>query len=193
MFDKIEDLIERGLFSSRWLIAPLYIGLTGALILLLIKFVQKFHIITETFLTMKSTDVMLGILGLVDIVLIANLLLIIIFSGYENFVSKIDFVKDHVDKPSWMGRVDYAALKIKVIGSIVAVSSIELLKLFINVQNGKLQSGEITLDTVYALIIIHMVFVFSGVFFAVMERIMHPAHLLGHEHEHENKKAENGH
>jgi len=187
MFNKIEDLIERSLFASRWLIAPLYIGLMGALILLLIKFVQKFHMITQTFLTMKSTDVMLGILGLVDIVLIANLLLIIIFSGYENFVSKIDFVKDHVDKPDWMGKVDYAALKIKVIGSIVAVSSIELLKLFINVQNGKLQSGEITLEEVYALVTIHLVFVFSGVFFAVMERIMHPAHLIHHDEGGETK------
>ncbi|MCV6636097.1 TIGR00645 family protein [Candidatus Albibeggiatoa sp. nov. NOAA] len=190
MFEKIEHLVEKGLFSSRWLIAPLYVGLMGALIILLIKFVQKFYFITDTFLTMKSTDVMLGILGLVDIVLIANLLLIIIFSGYENFVSKIDFVQGHVDKPDWMGKVDYAALKIKVIGSIVAISSIELLKLFINVQNGKLQSGEITSETVYALVVIHMVFVFSGVFFAVMERIMHPAHL---EHHSGNSDTQNGH
>jgi uncharacterized protein (TIGR00645 family) len=185
MFTAIEHLIEKGLFSSRWLIAPLYIGLMGALVILLVKFVQKFYFITQSFLTMKSTDVMLEILGLVDVVLIANLLLIIIFSGYENFVSKIDFVEDHVDKPSWMGKVDYAALKIKVIGSIVAISSIELLKAFITIQNGHLDEvgkAGISSDAIFWLVVIHMVFVFSGVFFAVMERIMHPAHLLHDEH-----------
>ena len=181
MFEKIEYFIERGLFSSRWLIAPLYVGLMGALLILLIKFGLKLQDISMTFWNEKSTDVMLNILGLVDIVLIANLLLIIIFSGYENFVSKIDFVQGHVDKPDWMGKVDYAALKIKVIGSIVAISSIELLKVFITIHNGHL--SEIGPDAVMWLVIIHMVFVFSGVFFAVMERIMHPAH-------HEEEKSE---
>ncbi len=189
MFKAVEHLIEQGLFSSRWLIAPLYVGLMGALLILLIKFTQKFYFITQDFLTMKSTDVMLEILGLVDIVLIANLLLIIIFSGYENFVSKIDFVQDHVDKPSWMGKVDYAALKIKVIGSIVAISSIELLKAFITIQNGHLDEvgkAGISSDAVLWLVVIHMAFVLSGVLFAVMERIMHPAHLQDKEHEAEH-------
>jgi uncharacterized protein (TIGR00645 family) len=171
MLRKTEHIIEQALFSSRWLLAPLYVGLIAALMIMLIKFMQKFISLAEKFLVLDSTDVMLGVLGLVDIVLVANLLLIIIFSGYENFVSKIDFVEDHKDRPDWMDKVDYAGLKIKVIGSIVAISSIEMLKVFISIQNGNV---DIAMEHVMWLVIIHMVFILSGVLFAVMERIMHP-------------------
>ncbi|MCK5720744.1 MAG: TIGR00645 family protein [Thiomargarita sp.] len=174
----IEKLLETLLFRSRWLLAPFYLGLIGALVLLLIKFIKKFIDILPGFLSSSSTDLILSILGLIDIILVANLLLIIIFSGYENFVSKIDVVEDHVDRPEWMGKVDYAGLKIKVIGSIVAISSIELLKVFINIfenPNSELLQGDTLWQVgVFWLIIIHLTFVISGVFFAIMERTMHP-------------------
>ena len=179
---KLEKWIETSLFNSRWLLAPLYIGLVGALFLLLIKFVQKFVKIVSMVLISDSTGLLLDLLGLIDIVLIANLLLIIIFSGYENFVSKIDAIEGHIDRPDWMGKIDYTALKLKVIGSIVAISSIELLKAFISLAEinttlaNKINADKINIDHVKWLVIVHLTFVISGVLFAVMERILHPPH-----------------
>jgi uncharacterized protein (TIGR00645 family) len=180
---KLEKWIETSLFNSRWLLAPLYIGLVGALFLLLIKFVQKFVKIVSMVLISDSTGLLLDLLGLIDIVLIANLLLIIIFSGYENFVSKIDAIEGHIDRPDWMGKIDYTALKLKVIGSIVAISSIELLKAFISLAEinttlaNKINADKINIDHVKWLVIVHLTFVISGVLFAVMERILHPPHV----------------
>jgi len=173
----LEKWVETSLFNSRWLLAPLYVGLAGALFLLLVKFIQKFVKIVPTILESSGTELLLDLLGLIDIVLIANLLLIIIFSGYENFVSKIDMIEDHVDRPDWMGKIDYTALKLKVIGSIVAISSIELLKVFISIQ-AFISPNEKKIDTTIVkwLVIIHLTFVISGVLFALMERILHPPH-----------------
>lgn len=168
---KLEKWVEVSLFNSRWLLAPLYVGLAGALFLLLVKFIQKFVKIVPTILSSTSTELLLDLLGLIDIVLIANLLLIIIFSGYENFVSKIDLIEGHVDRPDWMGKIDYTALKLKVIGSIVAISSIELLKAFISVYDGVIDTNKVKW-----LVIVHLTFVISGVLFALMERILHPPH-----------------
>jgi len=174
----LEKFVETLLFRSRWILAPFYLGLIAALIVLLFMFGKKFvFVLIPSVYSGSSTDLILSILGLIDIVLIANLLLIIIFSGYENFVSKIDMVKDHVDRPEWMGKVDFAGLKIKVIGSIVAISSIELLKVFIHVAERGSQSlanDGVWEARVFWLIILHMSFVISGVLFALMERIMHP-------------------
>jgi uncharacterized protein (TIGR00645 family) len=174
----IEKFIETLLFRSRWILAPFYLGLVAALIVLLFMFGKKFVFVLIPSVSASSTDLILSILGLIDLVLIANLLLIIIFSGYENFVSKIDMVKNHVDRPEWMGKVDFAGLKIKVIGSIVAISSIELLKIFIYISERK---PEFIGDSLWEahtfwLIMLHLTFVISGVLFALMERIMHPPH-----------------
>jgi uncharacterized protein (TIGR00645 family) len=168
----LEKAIETTLFRSRWLLAPLYLGLVFALVLLLAKFILKFIKLVPTVFDPMGSALILGVLELVDVVLIANLLLMIIFSGYENFVSKIDAVEGHVDKPEWMGKIDYSALKLKVIGSIVAISSIELLKVFISVS----QSASIPREDVVLLVVIHLTFVISGVLFALMERILHPPH-----------------
>lgn len=197
MHNAIEKGIESILFRSRWLLAPLYIGLVGTLVILMVKFIQKFIKLVPEVFNIGGTELVLQVLGLVDIVLIANLLLIIIFSGYENFVSKIDAVEGHVDRPEWMGKIDYTALKLKVIGSIVAISSIELLKVFINVQSGvgdlfTMVNGQNILksETVMWLVLIHLTFVVSGLLFAVMERVLHPSH-PPHSNESENaSKAE---
>jgi uncharacterized protein (TIGR00645 family) len=111
----------------------------------------------------SSGEAMIAILTLVDITLVANLLLIIIFAGYENFISKID-TGDNEDRPDWMGHVSFSDLKLKLIGSIVAISGIELLKYFVNVK----QSTEHELMWV---VILHLTLVFSGVMFALMDRI----------------------
>lgn len=173
--ETLEKIIETTLFRSRWLLAPLYLGLVIALIVLLIKFALKLIHIFPTIISASGPELIFSILGLVDIVLVANLLLMIIFSGYENFVSKIDAVEGHIDKPDWMGTIDYTSLKLKVIGSIVAISSIELLRVFINIQNT-------SKEDVLWLIAIHLTFVTSGVLFALMEKIAHPPHL-----KHQNK------
>ncbi len=159
----VEKALEALIFRSRWLLAPFYVGLIGALIMLLMKFGQEFVHLAPTVFQASESDLIMAILTLIDMSLIANLMLIIIFSGYENFVSKID-VGEHVDRPEWMGKVDFTGLKIKLIGSIVAISGIELLKAFVNV--------EVISDRQLAWKVgIHLVFVVSGVLFALMDRI----------------------
>lgn len=165
---KIENGLETMMFNSRWLLAPFYVGLIGAIIMLLLKFVQEFIHIIPIILTSTESDVILAILTLVDMSLIANLLLIIIFSGYENFVSKID-AGDHVDRPDWMGKVDFSGLKIKLIASIVAISGIELLKSFVNV-------ADLTTHELGWRVGIHATLVLSGVLFALMDRIVEGPH-----------------
>ena len=141
--------------------------------MLLVKFCQEFIHVAPHILDSSEGDAILAILTLVDMSLVANLLLIIIFSGYENFVSKID-AAGHEDKPEWMGKVDFSALKLKLIASIVAISAIELLKAFVNMEKilaPESGSGETVL---LWKVIIHVVLVISGVLFAVMDRIAEP-------------------
>jgi uncharacterized protein (TIGR00645 family) len=183
LMEKLEEFVETTLFWSRWLLAPLYLGLVVALFILLIKFVAKLGAIFFVIFSSTGPQLIFNILSLVDIVLVANLLLMIIFSGYENFVSKIDAVKGHVDKPEWMGKIDYSALKLKVIGSIVAISSIELLKAFIDIHN-------FPKEDIFWLVIIHLTFVTSGVLFALMERIGHLPHT---EHAKKDEKTDDDH
>jgi uncharacterized protein (TIGR00645 family) len=168
----LEKPLELLMFNSRWLLAPFYLGMVGAIVMLLVKFAQEFLHMVPQVLSWSESDVILAVLTLVDMSLIANLLLIIIFSGYENFVSKID-VGDHKDRPNWMGKVDFSGLKIKLIGSIVAISGIELLKAFVNVD-------QLTNQQLGWKIGLHVTFVVSGVLFALMDRIaegnVHNAH-----------------
>jgi uncharacterized protein (TIGR00645 family) len=160
---KIENFIERLLFSSRWLLAPIYIGLVGGIILVLISFIKEIFHLFANLLTLSQSDAILGILSLIDLSLAGNLLLIVIFSGYENFVSKIN-TDDHDDHPEWKGSVDFSALKLKLIASIVAISGIHLLKVFMDIE--KYQENDIMWQ-----VIIHLVFVISGVLLALMDLI----------------------
>ncbi len=159
----VERLIERGLFASRWLMAPFYIGLVGALVILLYSFVAELVHFFFTISDFTADKAVLGVLSLIDLSLAGNLLLIVIFSGYENFVSKFDDA-DHEDRPEWQGTVDFSALKLKLVASIVAISGIHLLKVFMNVNQ--------TPDRdVQWMVTIHLVFVVSGVLLALMDRI----------------------
>ena len=171
---KIEHALEMLMFNSRWLLAPFYLGLVFSVALLLVKFGQEFLHMLPIIFTASESDVILAVLTLVDMSLVANLLIIIIFSGYENFVSKID-TGDHEDRPEWMGKVDFSGLKIKLIASIVAISAIELLKAFVNVGSvgNPADPGAWTVaDKQLAWKVgIHFVLIVSGVLFAVMDRV----------------------
>ncbi len=164
----MENLIEGLMFRSRWVLAPMYLGLVGGLLCLLVKFVQEFFHIFMHIIDTPERDVVLSILALVDITLVANLLIMVIFSGYENFVSKID-VADHEDRPDWMGKVDYSGLKLKLIGSIVAISSIDLLKAFMHQADPA--AVQLSNTQVGWMVGIHITFIVSGVLFALMDKI----------------------
>ena len=160
----LELAVERFIFNSRWLLVPMYLGLVLTLLLLLVKFFKElFHLAPQVVASQGGTATTVGVLSLIDVALVANLLVIIIFAGYENFVSRID-LSDHQERPSWMGKVDFSDLKIKLIGSIVAISGIELLRLFVKV-------GEIPQDVLLWKVVIHVTLVLSGVLFALMDRI----------------------
>ena len=161
--NKVEANLEHWVFRSRWLLAPFFIGLLLAIVALLIKFVKQLATLALNMFTLPDDEMIVAILTLVDSALIAALLLIIGFSGYENFVSKIG-TGQHEDRPAWMGRVGFSDLKIKLMGAIVAISAVELLKAFINVE-------DFTWQTLSWKVGIHITFVVSGVLFAVTDRI----------------------
>jgi uncharacterized protein (TIGR00645 family) len=158
--------LEQVLFSSRWLLSPLYLGLVAVLVLVLVRFGFEFVTTIEHVFKNESHTFILDVLALLDIVLLANLILIVIFAGYENFVSKIDAAHESEDRPHWMGTIDFSGLKLKLIGSLVAISVIELLKDFIG-----LGEGQKVDDSLIWRVIIHLVFVVSGVMFAIMDAI----------------------
>ncbi len=171
---RAELTIENGLFWSRWLLAPIYIGLVLSLLALLVMFMRE---LAATFLLAfsdkaKADDVILLILSLIDISLAANLVIIVVFSGYENFVSKMDN-ESHPDRPEWLGKIDFGGLKLKLIASIAAISAIQLLKQFVNM-------GEIDSTKIYWLVVIHVVFVISGLVLAVMDYVSAKAKKLGY-------------
>jgi uncharacterized protein (TIGR00645 family) len=160
---RVELGFESILFNSRWLMAPFYLGLVISLVVLLYKFVvllwEMIHIIPRA----TEADVILGVLSLIDVSLTANLILIVVFSGYENFVSRID-PQGHPDWPEWMTKVDFAGLKQKLLASIVAISAIQVLKAFMNI--------DANLNNVKLgwLVGIHLVFVVSTVLLALSDR-----------------------
>ncbi len=158
----MERIIESALYASRWLLAPIYVGLSLALVAIGIKFFQEiFHILPMVLQTSES-DLVLAILSLVDIALVGGLLVMVMLSGYENFVSQIE-LKEDADKLAWLGKLDAGSLKQKVAASIVAISSIHLLKAFMNAAN-------LPNDKLMWYVIIHMTFVLSALGMVVMDR-----------------------
>jgi len=165
--NKVEITFEKTLFASRWLMAPMYLGLSVALAMLTVIFVRELANYAPQIMTLTAEKTILVVLTLIDLTLAANLLLIVLFSGYENFVSKLE-LDAGVDRPDWMGTVDFSALKMKLIASIVAISAIDLLKRFFEI-------GEAGKDPVaeerelYWLVVVHLTFVASGVLMALMD------------------------
>lgn len=161
-FERLEKVTEWVIFSSRWLLAPFYLGLVLALLVLLVKFTQElFHFVAHP-LRATEADTILGVLTLVDLTFTGSLIVIVIFSGYENFVSKIDVAKTE-DWPEWMAKIDFTGLKLKLMSSIVAISAIQLLKIFMNLPN-------ISDREVAWYVGLHVVFVISGLVFALTDR-----------------------
>lgn len=165
----VETRFERALFAARWLMAPMYLGLAVSLAMLMVVFLREVAYYAPQVMTLSSEDTILAVLTLIDLTLAGNLLLIVLFSGYENFVSKLD-IADTVDRPSWMGMVDFSGLKMKLIASIVAISGIHLLKRFMEI-------GETHAETPFDptqlrwMVVIHLTFVVSGVLLALMDWI----------------------
>ena len=166
---RIETAFERLLFQSRWLMAPFYFGLALALLMLLAVFVTELlYYLPQAFVIgerMDTNAAILAVLTLVDLSLAGNLLLIVMFSGYENFVSKLD-LDGETDRPPWMGTVDFSGLKMKLIASIVAISGIQLLKTFMNIGKPGYPLDEAAMMWG---VIIHITFVVSGVLLALMD------------------------
>ena len=170
--ENIETTIETGMFASRWLMAPIYIILCFSLAIITFKVMQYFYVSLPTMMDMKLKEVLLFVLKIVDMALIGNLVLMIIFAGYENFVSRIDVARNSPDKPSWMGQVDFSGLKLKLVASIVAISGINLLEAFMSIGYVDEMGDSIISDReIQWMIIVHLVFIISGVLLALMDYI----------------------
>jgi uncharacterized protein (TIGR00645 family) len=163
----MERTIERLLFASRWILAPVYLGMSLALMALGVKFfMELFHLITDV-VAMTEANMVLILLGLVDMVLVGSLIIMVMFSGYENFVSQLD-IGENTEKLSWLGKLDANSLKLKVASSIVAISSIHLLRRFME--------ADVLIDAdkeraLLWFVIIHLTFVVSAVMMGVLDRI----------------------
>jgi uncharacterized protein (TIGR00645 family) len=163
----VERFIEGLLFSARWLLAPLYVGLSLALFALGVKFFQEaIHVLWHV-TEIAEADLILTVLALVDIALVGSLIVMVMFSGYENFVSKIDVGPG--EKLEWLGRLDAGTLKLKVAASIVAISSIHLLKVFMDAQ-------KIENEKIMWYVVLHLTFVVSAVLLGVLDRMSFAAH-----------------
>jgi uncharacterized protein (TIGR00645 family) len=168
----LERFLEQLLFASRWLLAPLYIGLSLALIALGVKFFQEaLHLLVHIWASTEA-DLVLTVLALIDIVLVGSLIVMVMFSGYENFVSRIE--AKGTDALGWLGKLDAGTLKLKVAASIVAISSIHLLRVFMNAQ----QTAN---DKILWYVILHLTFVVSALLLGVLDRISFAAHREPHD------------
>lgn len=165
---KIQSALERFLFASRWLLAPFYLALVVCLFFLLIKGMQELWNFMLILPGAKEVDVILGVLKLIDMALMGSLIVIVIFSGYENFVSKIE-ARDHPDWPEWMAKIDFSGLKLKLLSSIVAISGIQLLKNFMDI-------GEMSDRELGWAVGIHFTFVLSGLILAYTDKISGEKH-----------------
>ncbi|MEZ5445368.1 MAG: TIGR00645 family protein [Gammaproteobacteria bacterium] len=160
----MERNLEKVLFASRWLLAPIYLGLSLAILAIAIKFFQEiFHLLPHIF-EVKEADMVLTVLGLVDLALVASLLVMVMLSSYENFVSQIDIEQGKAGL-DWLGKLDSGTLKIKVAASIVAISSIHLLRAFMNAQ-------QIPNDKLMWYTIMHMAFVLSALLLGILDKVV---------------------
>ncbi len=160
---RVERAFETVLFNSRWLMAPFYLGLVVSLAVLLYKFLVMLWGFILHAPAAKEADIILGVLSLIDVSLTGNLILIVLFPGYENFVSRID-PRGHPDWPEWMTKVDFAGLKQKLLASIVAISAIQVLKAFMNID------AVFDAQKMGWLVAVHLVFVVSALVLALSDR-----------------------
>lgn len=158
-----EITFERALFSLRWVLAPIYLGLGLSLFLLLFKFGLAAWRLMLAIAAGDTEPVVVGLLGLIDISLMANLILMVMFAGYENFVSRMS-IADHPDRPDWMGQIGFSEIKLKLMSSIVAISAIHVLEAFMDI------TGRTDRELAWATGL-HVMFVVSAVLLALTDRI----------------------
>ena len=164
----MERFLENAMYASRWLLAPVYFGLSLGLIALTIKFFQEiFHILPHIF-SVSESDMILTLLSLVDMTLVGGLLVMVMFSGYENFVSQLD-INEGKEKLSWLGKMDATSLKNKVAASIVAISSIHLLRVIMDAKN-------VPDNKLMWYVIIHLTFVLSAFVMGYLDRLTKVKH-----------------
>ena len=166
----LEKSFERIMYASRWLLAPIYIGLSIGLLLLGIKFFQEIIHVFPSVLELKETELVLFILSMVDMGLVGGLIVMVMFSGYENFVSSLN-IDDGAEKLSWLGKLDSGSLKQKVAASIVAISSIHLLQKFMNITESYNQDSKAFETQLTWYVVVHLTFVLSALGMAWVDKI----------------------
>jgi len=169
---RIERYFEKTLFASRWLLAPVYFGLSLAVLALGIKFFQElWHVATHLF-DIAEADLVLTVLALIDLTLVASLILMVMFSGYQNFVSQIE-TDEGTEKLDSLGKLDASTVKLKVATSIVAISSIHLLRVFVKIEG-------LPNDKIFCYVVVHMTFVISALLLAILDRLAFASHRQPH-------------
>ena len=176
MASKLEEVTEKLLFASRWILAPVFLGLSLALIALGFKFFQEAWHVFGHLIDMDEADLVLKVLAMIDIVLVGSLIIMVMFSGYENFVSTID--AKGTDSLNWLGKLDAGTLKLKVAASIVAISSIHLLSVFMKVGKTHPDTHQllVTNDQILWFVVLHLTFVVSAVLLGVLDKMSFAKH-----------------
>lgn len=164
----MERFLENAMYTSRWLLAPIYVGLSLALLALTLKFFQEVYHLLPHVLDMAEEELILVLLSMVDMSLVGGLLVMVMISGYENFVSQLD-IDEGKEKLDWLGKMDSGSLKLKVAASIVAISSIHLLRVFMDAQ-------KIPNDKLMWYVLIHITFVVSAFVMSYLEKMTKHAH-----------------
>ena len=173
--------LPRIIFASRWLQLPLYLGLIVAQCVYVFLFLKElWHLITHAF-NFSEQQIMLVVLGLIDVVMISNLLIMVIIGGYETFVSRLG-LQNHPDQPEWLSHVNASVLKIKLAMAIIGISSIHLLRTFIYAGSLGKENTTYTVDGVMWQAIIHGLFILSAIGIAYVEKISQDAYAAGRQH-----------
>ena len=165
----MESLFEKLFYSARWILAPLFLGLSLALLALALKFFQEvWHVLPHVF-ELSESDLILSLLSMVDMGLVGGLIVMVLYSSYENFVSRLDLDEKDSERLGWLGKMDAGSLKNKVAASIVAISSIHLLRIFMNIST-------IENDKLLWYVIVHLTFVLSALVMCWIDLLTRKAH-----------------
>lgn len=155
--------LERIMFGSRWLLAPIYLGLIVALVMLVVKFFQELVEVAPKLLAISTSDMIVELLSLVDLSLAANLLLMVMLAGYDNFVATFSGVAPE-SRPRWLSHTDYGTLKLKLLSSIIAIASVKMLETYLNL-------GNLPREQVIGYLAMFVCFAVVGVLLALMDRL----------------------
>ena len=165
----MESIFEKIFYSARWILAPLFLGLSVGLLALTLKFFQEaWHVLPHVF-ELSESDLVLSLLSMIDMGLVGGLIVMVMYSSYENFVSRLDLDQHDSERLGWLGKMDAGSLKNTVAASIVAISSIHLLRIFMNIET-------IGNDKLMWYVIIHLTFVFSALVMCWIDLLTRKAH-----------------